>query len=96
MGSGDDISIQVSLYPLGEQDITEWIFRFLGIFEKHGLNYDLGGMSTVITGDTAQVFAALEEAYRVSAESGNFVVVCTMSNAVPTEKDLDELNTERH
>lgn len=95
MSRSDDISIQVSLYPLGDYDITEKIFGFLDIFESHGLQYHLGSMSTVISGDTASVFDALEDAYRWVAEDTRFVIVCTMSNSVPIEKDLDALEAAR-
>jgi uncharacterized protein YqgV (UPF0045/DUF77 family) len=91
MGAGDDISIQVSLYPLGDTDITRNIMEFLQIFESHDLRYDVGSMSTVITGETTAMFRALEEAYRYVAQQNRFVLVCTISNAVPTEKDLGQL-----
>ncbi len=95
MSQGDDISIQVSVYPLGDYDITEKIFGFLDIFESHGLQYHPGSMSTVISGDTASVFEALEDAYRWVAEDTRFVIVCTMSNSVPTGKDLETLEASR-
>ncbi len=95
MSKSDDVSIQVSLYPLGETDITEQIFGFLDIFESYELRYELGSMSTVISGDTATIFTALEAAYLWVAENARFVLVCTMSNAVPTEKDLDEIEAAR-
>lgn len=95
MANADDISIQVSLYPLGDTDITRNIMEFLGIFESHGLRYELGSMSTVISGETSTVFSALEEAYRFTADTNKFVLVCTMSNAVPTEKDIHELKAPR-
>lgn len=91
MGKADEISIQVSLYPLGDYDITEKIFGFLHIFENYGLQYHLGSMSTVISGQTSVVFKAMEEAYRWVATNTRFVLICTMSNAVPTEKDLEDL-----
>ena len=95
MASADDISIQVSLYPLGDTDITQNIMEFLNIFEKHDLRYELGSMSTVIAGETSTVFNALEEAYRYTADKNKFVLVCTMSNAVPTEKDISELKAPK-
>lgn len=91
MSNSDDISIQVSLYPLGDYDITEKIFGFLDVFESHDLTYKVGSMSTVISGETAKVFEALQAAYRWMAEDARFVIVCTMSNSVPTEKDLKNL-----
>lgn len=93
MSNPDDISIQISLYPLGDTDITKSIFDLLNIFQHYGLEYTLGSMSTVISGDTGTVFQALEEAYRHTAQSQKFVLVCTMSNAVPTEKDMEDLGT---
>jgi len=92
MNNGNDISIQISLYPLGDADITQAIFGVLDIFESHGLDYNVGSMSTVISGDTSTVFTALEEAYRHTAKDHRFVLVCTMSNAVPTDKEVDALN----
>lgn len=95
MGNADDISIQISLYPLGDYDITEKIFGFLHIFEEHDLTYHLGSMSTVVSGETSVVFEALEEAYRWVAANTRFVLVCTMSNSVPTEKELESLTAPR-
>lgn len=92
MSTGDDISIQISLYPLGDVDITKAIFDVLDIFESHGLDYKVGSMSTVISCETSTVFTALEEAYRRTTEDHQFVLVCTMSNAVPTDKEVDTLN----
>ncbi len=92
MPNPDDISIQISLYPLGDVDITKSIFELLNIFQHYGLDYKLGSMSTVISGDTGTVFQALEEAYRHTAQSQAFVLVCTMSNAVPTEKTVEDLD----
>ena len=96
MNSGDDISIQVSLYPLADVDITQQIFGFLEIFQSHGLRYTVGSMSTIITGDTRTVFDALEAAYRHAASQTTFVLVCTMSNGAPTEKEVDLLNSGSH
>ena len=91
MPNPDDMSIQISLYPFGDTDITKAIFEVLNIFQHYGLDYTLGSMSTVISGDTGTVFQALEEAYRHTAKSQKFVLVCTMSNAVPTDKKMDDL-----
>ena len=39
MSNPDDISIQISLYPLGDTDITKSIFELLNIFQHYGPNY---------------------------------------------------------
>jgi hypothetical protein len=40
-------------------------------------------MSTVVTCDDADVFAALQEVYRGNASRGDIVLVVTFSNACP-------------
>jgi tRNA-Thr(GGU) m(6)t(6)A37 methyltransferase TsaA len=47
-------------------------------------------MSSVIAGDDAAVFAALQEAFRRVAEQGQVVMVVTFSNACPTLSKLGE------
>ncbi|MFQ6059512.1 MAG: YkoF family thiamine/hydroxymethylpyrimidine-binding protein, partial [Anaerolineae bacterium] len=58
------IAAQVSLYPLRQQSLSPAINEALRIFREHGLDVQPGVMSTVITGDDADVFAALQEAFR--------------------------------
>jgi len=40
-------------------------------------------MSTLIAGEDAEVFAALQEAFHCAAEQGQVVMVVTFSNACP-------------
>ena len=77
------IAAQVSLYPLGQESLSQGINAALGVFREHGLQVEVGAMSSVLTGDDAVVFAALQEAWRRVAELGHAVMVVTMSNACP-------------
>ena len=77
------IAAQVSLYPLRQASLSPAIDEALQIFREHGLSVEPGAMSTLITGDDAAIFAALQEAFRRVAEQGQVVMVVTFSNACP-------------
>jgi len=77
------IAAQVSLYPLRQQTLSPTIEAALRIFRAHGLEVTPGVMSSVVAGDDAAVFAALQEAFRSAAEQGQVVMIATFSNACP-------------
>jgi uncharacterized protein YqgV (UPF0045/DUF77 family) len=77
------ISAQVSLYPLGKQDLSPAIDEALRVFDQHGLEVIPGSMSTLITGDDEAIFSALQTALRRASEQGRVVMVVTFSNACP-------------
>jgi uncharacterized protein YqgV (UPF0045/DUF77 family) len=77
------ISAQVSLYPLGQADLSPAIEEALHIFREHGLDVNPGLMSTLISGDDAVVFSALQAAFQRVAGQGRVVLVVTFSNACP-------------
>ena len=82
------ISAQVSLYPLGKENLAPAIDETLQIFQINGLDIVPGSMSTLIVGDEKAVFTALQSAFQRAAEQGRMVMVVTFSNACPTpEKD---------
>ena len=81
-----DVSVQVSLYPLRQEELSPAIDEALGIFREHGLQVNPGSMSTLISGDDETVFAALREAFRRTAGQGPTVMVATLSNACPQSK----------
>jgi len=78
-----DISAQVSLYPLGQEDLSPAIDGALRIFREHGLDVNPGSMSTLISGDDQVIFAALQAAFQRAAKRGRVVMVTTFSNACP-------------
>jgi uncharacterized protein YqgV (UPF0045/DUF77 family) len=76
------IAAQVSLYPLRQETLSPTVDEALHIFREHGLHVELGAMSSLITGDDAAIFAALQEAFRRAAGQGHVVMVATFSNPV--------------
>jgi len=77
------ITAQVSLYPLRQESLSPVIEDALRVFREHGLEIQPGAMSTIITGDDAEVFSALQEAFCCAAEQGHVVMIVTFSNACP-------------
>lgn len=51
--------------------------------EEAGLDVEPGAMSTIVTGEDAAVFAALQEAFQNAAAQGQMVMIVTFSNACP-------------
>lgn len=78
-----NISVQVSLYPLRQPDLSETIDGFLDIFNKYGLEVQPSPMSTIISGDDEVVFIALQSAFQYATNHGQVVMVTTFSNACP-------------
>jgi uncharacterized protein YqgV (UPF0045/DUF77 family) len=77
------ISIQFSLYPLRQRRLTPAIEEALFVMKDHGLQVQLGPMSSLVWGEEDQAFAALKDAFGKSAEKGEVVWVLTLSNACP-------------
>jgi len=77
------LSVQVSLYPLRQESLSPAIEEALRIFREYGLEVEPGAMSTLLVGDDEVIFAALQEAFRRTAEQGPIVMIATFSNACP-------------
>jgi len=77
------ITAQMSLYPLGEADLSPTIDAAIGEIERQGVEYRTGEMSTVLWGDDEKVFPALLGAFREAASRGHAVMTITVSNACP-------------
>jgi len=77
------ISAQVSVYPLGQEQLGPAIEAVWQAFRAHGVHYRAGTMSTVVEGNDEEVFAALRDAFQAAAKYGSTVMVVTLSNACP-------------
>ena len=54
------ISCQLSFYPLGETAFLPFIDTVLTIIQTSGLPHHMNDMSTIISGESTQVFALLQ------------------------------------
>ena len=77
------ISAQLSLYPLGQADLSPAIDAVWQALHAYGLSVEPGTMSTMIRGEDGLVFAGLRESFAQAAQFGGTVMVVTLSNACP-------------
>lgn len=75
------VACQFSIYPLGKEDLGDVIYKSLEELKKSGIKYELGGMSTIISGEADDVFSALKSAFEAAANEGGVVLTTTISNA---------------
>ncbi|MGI6368379.1 MAG: YkoF family thiamine/hydroxymethylpyrimidine-binding protein [Anaerolineae bacterium] len=77
------VSVQLSLYPLGSENLNNVIDRFIASLQSAQLETQVGSMSTVVWGESAVVMEAIHEAYAQAACDGAVVLQMTLSNACP-------------
>jgi uncharacterized protein YqgV (UPF0045/DUF77 family) len=77
------VSAQISLYPLRQQKLGPPIEALRAALERHGLEVHVGPMSTLVTGETSQIFRALQEGFEQVTGEGQVALVVTLSNACP-------------
>ncbi len=77
------VSAQISLYPLRQERLSPVIRGLQDALTAAGLQPVVGPMSTLVTGETELVFAALREGFDAVAATGHVVMTVTVSNACP-------------
>ena len=77
------ITAQVSFYPLRQDSLSPSIKAATQAFDNHGIEREIGAMSTLMWGEDEKIFAALHEAFLRVAEVGEAVMTVTISNACP-------------
>lgn len=83
-----ELTAQVSLYPLRRPELSSTIDNTLEIFRQQGLEVTPGPMSSLIAGDSANIFRALQRAFQNVAEKSEVVMVTTFSNACPVPEKV--------
>ena len=81
------ITAEVSLYPLKTTDVTPAIVEFIDYMRAAGLEVQPGRLSTLVTGESAAVFAALQAAYEQSCRQGAAVLVVKAANIGPPQSE---------
>lgn len=77
------IRAEISMYPLRITKLSSPIDEFCRMLQSHRLEVQLGPMSSLISGESKDVFKAVQEAFEQLAERYQVVVVAKFSNACP-------------
>ncbi len=77
------VQAEVSLYPLRRRDLAGAIHPFVNRLRESGLEATMGRMSTLVVGESADVFRALAEAYETAAAGGDAALIVKVSSASP-------------
>ena len=90
-----NISAELSLYPLRQPKLSPVIDETMQILKAHGLAYESRSMSTLVLGDGKAIFEALQEIWLHATASGDVVLHVTLSNACPRDGlNLSKTTTE--
>lgn len=76
------ISVQISVYAL-DGNVREAVYTYLAALDATGVQRDTGSMSTVIWGEAAVVWPALQSAYEIVAAQHKVIVNTVLCNAAP-------------
>ena len=84
------IQAQVSLYPLRQNKLSGPIAEFMRVLQdKNSLQISSSAMSSIITGETADVFDGLRKAFEQVAQDCDVVMTVTASNCCPEPDDCN-------
>jgi hypothetical protein len=83
------IRAQVSLHPLPQEAVAPGICQVLEAFEGCTTVVEPDAASSLLVGDDATIFAALQEAFCQAAEQGKVVMVVTLSNTCPASEGAE-------
>lgn len=66
---------EFSIYPIGDEHMSEEVARVVEILEQSGLDYRLGPMGTSIEGDLDVVMETVKQCHRAVADESHARVV---------------------
>lgn len=71
-----DVEAEVSPFPLGQKELAPGVNAFIEALRAHGCPVKVGDMSSLVVGDSEQVFDALRQVYdRVASQGGCVLIV---------------------
>jgi uncharacterized protein YqgV (UPF0045/DUF77 family) len=76
-----EVEAEVSLYPLGRKHLGPSANAFVETLRENGCRLKVGDMSSLVAGDSQQVFDALRRGYEEAASQGGCVLIVKACNA---------------
>jgi uncharacterized protein YqgV (UPF0045/DUF77 family) len=80
------VQVQVSIYPLRTESLSEPIDEFCGILKDRGLKVETQTMGSFVVGQSDIIFDSVQRAFEQTAEKYNIVMDFKISNACPLDK----------
>jgi len=77
------VQAEISLYPLRQEELAGPIRHFLEVLENNIPDVETGPMSSLVLGDSHDVFEALRKAFEQVAARYEVVMTAKISNACP-------------
>ena len=78
-----NLEAETSLYPLGDADLSHPVEDFVQVLRAEGCTVEVGPMSSIVTGESSQVFRALGAAYEKAAKQGGCLLIIKACNVCP-------------
>lgn len=75
------MEMEVSLYPLTEDYLEHPVQDFVDILEKHGCTVEHTALSSIVKGESENVFEALRLGYELAARESGCVLIAKACNA---------------
>ncbi|MFA5658098.1 MAG: YkoF family thiamine/hydroxymethylpyrimidine-binding protein [Oscillospiraceae bacterium] len=79
------VQVQISIYPLRTETLSEPIGEFCRILKGKGLKVQTQTMDSLVIGESDIVFESVRDAFEQIAEKYNIVMDFKVSNACPKE-----------
>ncbi len=81
------VQAEISIYPLRTKNLSKPINDFCGILYDHGLEIKTTAMSTLVKGESGDIFDACSKAFEKMISAFEIVMTMKVSNACPLDKD---------
>jgi uncharacterized protein YqgV (UPF0045/DUF77 family) len=88
------VQVQISIYTLRTNSLSEPIDEFCRILEKNGLEVETQTMGSLITGESDIVFNSVQQAFEIIAQKYDVVMDFKVSNACPGQVNKKNLDKE--
>lgn len=78
-----EVEAEVSLYPLGQKEFAPGVRAFMEALRERDCRVEVEDISSLVSGDSKQVFEALRRAYERAASQGGCALVVKVCNVCP-------------
>jgi uncharacterized protein YqgV (UPF0045/DUF77 family) len=92
---GELVGCQFSVYPLEQADYNAPIRDAIEAAAQAGATIRVQNLSTLMQGDEATVFRALQAAFTAAGGHGVTVMVATLTTGVPRDETVREIQETR-